>query len=155
MKILIDFHGVLTDGKLNITHDGQTMFESVNVRDIRAIRELIAYGNEVYIITASSSPIIDAYCRKVGCEKMVLRDKSQVPFDEPFVAIGDDAWDIPMLRKTETAFCPSDAIRDIGCHVTRLRSKGGEGVIDEFLNTVFKAKGGVLHEIRNGYKIYK
>lgn len=137
MKILIDFHGVLTDGKLNITHDGKTMFESVNVRDIRAIRELIAYGNEVIIVTASSSQIIDAYCKKVGCEKLVLRDKSKLPFDEPYIAVGDDVWDLEMLSRAKKAFCPSDSasiVRENGWkNMVHLKSKGGEGVIAEMV----------------------
>lgn len=139
MKILIDFHGVLTDGKLNITHDGKTMFESVNVRDIRAIRELIAYGNEVYIVTASSSAIIDAYCKKVGCEKLVLRDKSKLPFKGPYIAVGDDVWDWAMMRGADQCFCPSDAYLNKHshiCHLEPLKTKGGEGVIAELIQKI-------------------
>lgn len=131
--ILIDFHGTLTNGVLNIGHDG-TMFESVCVRDIRAIRELIAYGYEVYIVTQSSSKIIDAYCKKVGCEKYVVRDKSQIEF-ENYIAIGDDVPDVPMLRKAVVAYAPKNchqSVRDVP-GIKICNNKGGDGIIDELL----------------------
>lgn len=137
-RIVIDFHGVLTDGKLNMSHDGKVLFESMHVRDTRAIRELIARGHEVYIVTASNSPIIDAYCKKVGCEKIILRDKSQLRFDE-FIAIGDDAVDLPMLAKAKAAFCPSDADRSVmqARFVTKLKTEGGKGVIAELVGMIY------------------
>lgn len=135
MKICIDFHGVLTDGKLNITHDG-VLFESCHVRDTRAIRELVAKGFEVYIVTASDSKIIETYCDKVGCERIVKRDKSQMPFDD-YIAIGDDVYDIPMLLKANKAFCPADA--DVALlnnpKIKKLATKGGKGVIAELVRT--------------------
>lgn len=132
MILLIDFHGTLTDGKLNISHDG-TIFESCCVRDVRAIREFIASGWEVYIVTQSSSKIIEAFARKVGCEIIVARDKTQVVPNLPYTMVGDDVSDIPLLEKAERAFCPQDADRAVlmKCDIGLLKSKGGTGVIAE------------------------
>lgn len=132
MILLIDFHGTLTDAKLNIAHNG-AMFESCCVRDIRAIREFIANGWEVYIVTQSSSKIIETFSIKVGCEVIIARDKSKVIPATPFTMVGDDVSDVPLLEAAERAFCPSDADLSVirKCTVKPLRSKGGEGVIAE------------------------
>src|SRR5690554_5923489 len=131
-KICIDFHGVLTDGKLNIAHDGKTFFESCHTRDVRAIRELVARGWEVYIVTASGNPIVEEFCKKVGAELVKARNKADLPFSYD-VAIGDDAWDIPMLEKANAAFCPADAdpvvLKMKGITVVGVR--GGHGVVAE------------------------
>lgn len=139
-RICIDFHGVLTDGKLNMSHDGKTLFESVHVRDTVAIRELIATGYEVYIVTQSSNPIIDKYCEKVGAIKLELRDKSEIPFEYDY-AIGDTPADAPMLRKAKHAFCPWDG-QDMPCDVkfTQLQTDGGRGVVAEFANKILLAR---------------
>jgi 3-deoxy-D-manno-octulosonate 8-phosphate phosphatase KdsC-like HAD superfamily phosphatase len=128
--ILIDFHGVLTDGKLNITHDGKTFFESCHTRDVRAIRELIARGWEVYIVTASSNPIVEAFCKKVGALIIHARDKSDLGMND-YIAIGDDAWDIPMLKNAKEAYCPCDADTEVLClpGINILGVKGGHGLI--------------------------
>ncbi len=132
--IAIDFHGVLTDGKITITASGTTSFEHVHVKDIAAIRELIARGYEVYVVTSSSSPIIDAYCEKVGCIKIESREKLDL-FDNPYVAVGDSAFDYNMLLKAERAYCPADAEdvlrKDPKIH--KLKAKGGSGCIAEIL----------------------
>lgn len=135
--ILIDFHGVLTDGKLNITHDGKTFFESCHTRDVRAIRELIARGWEVYIVTASSSPIVDAFCKKVGATQIHARDKSDLGLKD-YIAVGDDAWDIPMLKNAKEAYCPCDADPEVlaipGIRV--LGVKGGHGFVAHLVRII-------------------
>ena len=136
--ICIDFHGVLTDGKLNITHDGKTFFESCHARDVRSIRELIARGWEVYIVTASHSPIVEAFAKKVGAMIIQARDKSDIGMKD-YIAIGDDAWDIPMLEAAKEAYCPSDADPAVLSlpNVKVLGVKGGHGVIAELLRRLY------------------
>lgn len=136
-SVLIDFHGTLTDGKQHISSCGEVMFEAVHTRDIRAIRELTAMGFEVYIVTASSNPIIDEFCRRVGAEKLKMRNKvlennGQLTF--PYYAIGDDVWDIPLFRGAEKSFCPKDAEKVAMAHAdVVLNVEGGKGVIAEFI----------------------
>lgn len=133
--ICIDFHGVLTNGRMQIASDGTTAYETVHVKDTAAIRELIARGWEVYIVTSSKSPIIDIYCKKVGCVKIQDRLKQRVFTDRPYIAIGDSAFDCEMLRNAEIAYCPADAedvVKDVP-NVVWLQTPGGEGCIAEML----------------------
>lgn len=140
--ILIDFHGVLTDGKQTISHDGKYMFDHVHVRDIRAIRELVARGFLVIIVTACASPIVASFAERVGAELVVARDKSGIVYSPPVgrrtsdvVAIGDDSWDVAMLETADRAFCPADADPSVKAiqGIEILETEGGRGVIAEVL----------------------
>jgi 3-deoxy-D-manno-octulosonate 8-phosphate phosphatase KdsC-like HAD superfamily phosphatase len=133
--ICIDFHGVLTDGRMQISSDGMTAYETVHVKDTAAIRELIARGWEVYVVTSSKSPLIDVYCKKVGCVKIQDRLKQRVFLDRPYIAVGDSAFDVQMLKGAAKAYCPADA-EDVVKEtegVIWLETNGGEGVVAELL----------------------
>ena len=133
--ILCDCDGVLTDGKLNIDHTGTKMFKSFNTKDIRAIRELIANGWEFYIITADDWTGTEAFAEKVGAGFIYLRDKIKLPDflkDKKFIAVGDDCWDISIMKLSAISYCPKDAIQ-FDFNVNRLTTNGGCGVIAELL----------------------
>lgn len=54
-NILIDFDGCLTTGKLTITSDGKELpKKEVHTNGLGAIRELVAKGYHVVIVTASN-----------------------------------------------------------------------------------------------------
>lgn len=133
--ILVDCDGCLTSGSLTINRQGTKLFKSFHTRDVRAIRELVQRGFEVYIVTADDCSSIAHFADKVGAVVHVARDKGSIPFDD-YIAIGDDAWDIPMLRRAAVAFAPSDAY--IGVlnlpNTQPLKTAGGRGVMAEVLD---------------------
>lgn len=136
--IVCDCDGVLTDGKFWLTGNGE-ITKGFNTRDVRAIKELISWGYEFWIVTASSWPGMEHFAKKTGAAVIVERDKSKVKdlFDgRPYMAIGDDVWDVKMLDNAQYAFCPYDAnelvINRIG--VVKLKSKGGDGCIVELVS---------------------
>lgn len=139
--IVCDFDGVLTDGRLHITSDGEKLFKSLHTRDIRAIRELVSIGYEFYIVSADDWSGGKVFAEKVGAEFICLRDKSTITQyigDKPFIAIGDDSWDIPMLKLAEYSFCPVDAYDQVLLvkDILVLKSKGGSGCIAELLDKI-------------------
>lgn len=138
-KICIDFHGVLTNGKINIAADGETKYEAVHVKDISAIRQFIAEGWEVYIVTSSSCPIIDAYCKKVGAVKISNRVKDDLFTPKSYIAIGDSSFDVQFMKSAALAYCPADAERVVKGipYVSILETKGGEGCIAEMRDHLF------------------
>lgn len=133
-KILIDFDGVLSDGKHYIDRHGEKSFYSVHSRDNAAIAELIYEGYEVVIVTSNDSKIIKEYAKKRKCSYLYTRDK-QI---KGHVAIGDSVIDIPMLKLADKAFCPVDsdpAVKAVyGIKV--LPVTGGNGVISEMIHHV-------------------
>lgn len=131
--ILIDVDGVLTDGKVWYDQYGERT-KGFHSRDIRSIRELVSYGFEVYLITASSWPGLKHYASRTGACILVDREKACDQFNN-FIAIGDDIADIKMLKKAIRAFCPLDActmVKQLD-KITVLNTPGGDGVISELL----------------------
>ena len=139
MKILIDCDGVLTDGRLTIDHRGRKQFKQFHTRDVRAIRELIYNGYEVVIISADDWEGINHFANKVGADVHICRNKECVPFENYF-AIGDDAWDVGMLKNAIQAYCPLDADESVLCipNIIVLKTRGGRGVIAELCRSLLK-----------------
>ena len=137
--ILIDCDGVLTDGRLTIDHRGEKPFKQFHTRDVRAIRELIFNGYEVIIVSADDWPGIHYFAEKVGADVFISRDKGKIPYKNYF-AVGDDVWDLEMLKKAKKAFIPADAdfsLKNIP-GVKVLETMGGHGVIAEVCREILK-----------------
>lgn len=136
--ICIDCDGVLTDNKIWVTHTGE-ITKSFNSKDLTAIKELIANGYEVHIVTASSWPGTANYMSKSGATVHTIRNKESIPFHYD-IAVGDSSWDVPMFERCVFRFCPADAdeyIRIIdGMNV--LKTNGGAGVIAELVRLLVK-----------------
>lgn len=133
-KILIDFDGVLSDGKHYIDRHGEKAFYSVHSRDNAAIAELIYEGFEVIIVTSNDSKIIKEYAKKRKCSYLYQRDKDIASY----AAVGDSVIDIPMLKRAERAFCPVDADPKVKAlqNIRILPVTGGSGVIAEMIHHI-------------------
>ena len=134
----MDVDGVLTDGKLTIDHKGEKLFKQFHTRDVRAIRELVANGVEVYIVSADEWGGSQHFADKVGAEFFYLRDKKKLVDSlkaRRWACVGDDAWDIGLLQCADMRFCPADAdvhVRKLrGIHV--LQTPAGKGCIAEIV----------------------
>src|SRR5690349_24118780 len=140
--VYIDIDGTLTDGKLYIDSDGEKLFKAFNTRDVRAIRELIYNGFEVILVSADDHPSGVHFAKKVGADFVCLRNKAELP--PAFIAIGDDSWDLQMLRQAEHAFCPLNAANAIQLELNKtggmLLQFGGDGVVAELID-VLKERG--------------
>lgn len=136
--ILIDIDGVLTDGKMYIDHTGEKMFKAFHSRDVRAIRELILNGYRVVLVTADDHPSSRHFADKVGAEFVYERDKMKL--GPSFIAVGDDAFDIVMLRLSSNAFVPSDCYSRLSdlAEATQLKTKGGSGCIAELVDLLIE-----------------
>ncbi len=135
--ICIDCDGVLTDGTLTIDSRGEKLFKKFHTRDVRAIRELVSMGFEVYIVTADDWPGTAHFAEKVGAEVLVTKEKGKLfeLIKVDYIAIGDDSWDIPMFKNAVMSFCPKDSINALfeDTNINVLDAKGGSGVVAEFL----------------------
>ena len=131
MIFCIDLDGVLTDGKVWVNHTGE-IIKGFNSKDLTAIKELIANGHEVNIVTASSWAGAEKYLSKSGAALHTIRNKELIPFEYD-IAVGDSAWDMPMFQRAKICFCPADAVKEVKCirGMQVLETKGGEGVMLE------------------------
>ena len=61
--------------------------------------------------------------------------------DENFAYIGDDEFDIPLLKKVGFSCCPKSGIDEVKKHVHYVCKKnGGEGAVREMIDKILKAK---------------
>lgn len=138
--LLIDCDGVLTDGTLVIDAVGEKLFKKFHTKDIRAIREFVARGIEVVIVSADDWEGIYHFAEKVGATVHICRDKSSLPFED-YIAVGDDAWDVGMLENAKQSYVPADADWSVTRkEVVKLRTEGGRGVIAELLQLIFYSR---------------
>jgi 3-deoxy-D-manno-octulosonate 8-phosphate phosphatase (KDO 8-P phosphatase) len=152
--LVLDVDGVLTDGMLHFTADGEQL-KTFSVRDGLGMVLLRRAGIEIAIITARSSDAVAARCRDLGIrDELVVRgagDKSaaldeliaDLDLDDgEIAAMGDDLPDLPMLRRAGFAFCPADAAPEVVAMCDHVCGRsGGRGAVREAAEILLKAKG--------------
>jgi len=150
LKILIlDVDGVLTDGKLYYNENGE-VFKIFNVKDGLGLKLILNYLN-VAIISGNSSNIIRKRAHDLGIINCFLGVKNKLETLNNLINkynlmkyeicyIGDDLNDLEVKDSVGLFLCPSDANEIILNQASYiLSSKGGEGVVREFIDLYFNA----------------
>ena len=150
--LLMDCDGVLTDGRLWLTEDGDEQ-KSFNTHDGLGLSLLHRAGLKSGIITGRSSKAVARRARELGVEfvcqgnpdktaafEQVLQkaglEESEVAF------VGDDLPDIPIMKRAELAVAVADAVeetRSVAHYVTR--ANGGRGAVREVIEIILKSQG--------------
>ncbi len=153
MKLAIfDVDGVLTDGRLHISEQGEG-FKSFSALDGHGLKLLAQAGITPVIITGRDSAAVRRRVSDLGLAHAVygVHDKlaaaqdmlTQLGADWPEVAaIGDDWPDLPLLCRAGFACAPANAhieVRAVAHHVTTQR--GGDGAAREFCDLLLVASG--------------
>lgn len=150
--ILLDVDGVLTDGQIHISPQGQEG-RSFHARDGQGIRLGQQAGLTFGLLSGRDSPAVSARAAELGiaevhqriadklaCFEQLCRRLERVP--EEVCYVGDDLIDVPVLRRAGLAAAPADAIaeaRAAAHYVTRL--PGGRGAVREVIELVLRAGG--------------
>ena len=150
--VVLDVDGVLTDGSLFYSGDGEE-HKRFSVRDGLAIRLLLRAGIQVAVISGRPSVAVLARCSELGVrsELIVTSDKPaeldrmeellQLE-DSNIAAMGDDLPDLPLLARAGFAACPTDAAPEViaACDLV-CGAEGGRGAVRELAEVVLKAQG--------------
>ena len=150
--LLMDCDGVLTDGRLWLTEDGDEQ-KSFNSRDGLGLSLLHRAGLKSGIITGRASKAVTRRAQELGVEFLRQGDShkieafeqvlQQAGVDEDEVAfVGDDLPDIPIMKRAELAVAVADAeeeARLVAHYVTR--AKGGRGAVREVVELILKSQG--------------
>ena len=150
--VVFDVDGVLTDGKLFIDKEGNTI-KSFNVKDGIAIKFLQNEGIKTAFLSGGSkgsttqrakSLKVDA-CLVGVKNKMDAINKVKDQFgitSENTAYIGDDLNDLPVLNSVKLFITPHDAAKELRnkAHAS-LNNIGGDGAAREFIERLLKAKG--------------
>lgn len=153
---VMDVDGTLTDGKINISAQGE-LFKSFDVKDGYAIaRMLPTMGYVPVIITGRESDIVSQRCKELKIEELFqgcndklsvlneLSSKYGIYADEqgilPRVAyMGDDIPDLECIEHVEFSACPINSVpevKNIAKYICQLT--GGNGAVREYVEILKK-----------------
>ncbi|HUK81970.1 MAG TPA: HAD hydrolase family protein [Verrucomicrobiae bacterium] len=150
--LLMDVDGVLTDGKLYFTSDGQEI-KSFDVQDGHGIAMAQRAGLLVGFISGRPSKATERRASDLGVKivkqaatnKMEMVDEVKRDHDlrdEEICFIGDELVDLPVLRRVGLGVAvpnATDEVRELAHHVTAHR--GGEGAVREVIELILKTQG--------------
>jgi 3-deoxy-D-manno-octulosonate 8-phosphate phosphatase (KDO 8-P phosphatase) len=150
--VVFDVDGVFTDGRLWMGSDG-VEYKAFSVRDGVGIKQLLAAGIEVAIISGRASPAVDRRMAELGVTRVVQGcDEKAVALErvllETGVAagqtayLGDDTPDLPAMRLVGLPAAVADAhpaARAAAAWVSSL--PGGRGAVREFCDLLLEARG--------------
>jgi len=151
--LALDVDGVLTDGRLWFGARGEVL-KVFHVRDGHGIREVVAAGVEVVVISGRRSAAVQRRCRELGIRRVFqgVEDKSAVlegirrKLGIPASAcacVGDDAPDVPVMRTVGVAFAVADAHASARAAAHRItRAEGGCGAVREVCDALLAARAG-------------
>ena len=149
--LLMDCDGVLTDGKLYFTENGEEM-KVFHVRDGQGLAMWHAAGFRSGIITGRSSKMLERRANelnvdflkqnsknKLDCFQQIMSE-SKVPMEE-VAFVGDDVQDIILLEKVGLPIAVADAHSKLFPHILhKTGAKGGSGAIREVVDLLLKSK---------------
>ncbi|MDP2338110.1 MAG: HAD hydrolase family protein [Bacteroidota bacterium] len=155
-----DVDGVLTDGGLYFSENGETI-KRFNTLDGHGLKLLQRAGITPVMITGRDSRPLRVRLQALGIEHVHYGTEDKRPAAEQTLqtlglqwdqaaAIGDDWPDLAVMRRCVFACAPLNAheeARAVAHHVTRAR--GGEGAAREFCDLLLVASGkyaGLLEE---------
>jgi 3-deoxy-D-manno-octulosonate 8-phosphate phosphatase (KDO 8-P phosphatase) len=150
--IVLDVDGVLTDGRITLTPDGDEI-KSFHVRDGSGMKYWKRAGGKLAIISGRGSPSVSLRARELDVDEVRLNIKNKLPALRELLAdmnvtaeqtavIGDDLTDLPMLANCGMAVAVADAVdelKEVAHYVTNL--PGGHGCVREVIEMIMKGSG--------------
>ncbi|MFL5262468.1 MAG: KdsC family phosphatase [Anaeromyxobacteraceae bacterium] len=147
--LLLDVDGVLTDGRLYYTAEGEAMkaFDTRDGHGIVLLRDHLALG-----VISGRPGLARKRLEELRFQHFVFsqRDKLEgyaalahlgIP-DEEVAYMGDDVNDLGLLRKVGLSACPADAHEEVLRTARFVSSRpGGRGAVRELCELILRAKG--------------
>ena len=149
--LLMDVDGVLTDGGLYYSENGDEM-KKFHVRDGLGIKLVQQAGIAVGFVTGMKSSLVARRAKTLGIEEVVQGCTVKEPVVDALIArmglsweevayIGDDLIDVGVMRQAGFAAAVADAAeatRHAAHHVTSL--PGGRGAVREVCDLLLHAR---------------
>ncbi len=150
--VFLDVDGVLTDGGLQFTRQGETI-KQFSVLDGQGIKLVQRAGIRVAVITGRDSEPLRTRLKALGIEVAVFGTEKKLPAAQAVLSdhqlawseaavMGDDWPDLPLLARAAFACAPPNAhaeVRAVAHHVTA--SHGGRGAVRELCDLILMAQG--------------
>ena len=151
--VLFDVDGVLTDGSIFISEQGE-FFKQFNVKDGLAIELLHSHSIVTGVISGKKSPALSKRCEQLGFDIIITGCKNKLPeLDniclshnvnlDNIAFCGDDVLDLPIMDVCGLGVAPSDAHELVLKSADWIMSlQGGKGMAREFVDKLLTLKTG-------------
>ena len=149
--LVMDVDGVMTDGKVTYTSDGQEL-KSFNIKDGVGIKRAQASGIETAIITGRTSPMVERRAFELGITHLIQgrEDKVAALFEllgnmslsaDQVAYIGDDLPDLAAIEAGGLGACPADAVAAVKLRAKWVSTRtGGDGCVRELCDLLVSHK---------------
>ncbi|QLE02669.1 HAD-IIIA family hydrolase [Galbibacter sp. BG1] len=149
---VFDVDGVLTDGIISITSDGQ-LLRTMNVKDGYALKTALNKGYNICIISGGNNEGVRTRLRGLGITDIHLGVSNKIDvLDEYFdvynikaenvLYMGDDIPDYHVMKMVGMPCCPNDAVaevKEISKYISH--KQGGKGCVRDVIEQVLKVQG--------------
>lgn len=149
--VIFDIDGVLSDGRIIYGSDG-TEYKVFHAHDGYGITRGHEHGLIFAAISGRLSKVTELRMKrlkitevhqnqmdKVSAFRTIMKKHKLKPLEICF--IGDDEFDIPLLREVGVSAAPSDAMQSVRDEVDYVTTrKGGRGAVREVIDMILKAK---------------
>jgi 3-deoxy-D-manno-octulosonate 8-phosphate phosphatase (KDO 8-P phosphatase) len=149
---VMDVDGVLTDGTLLITEEGD-LLRKMNIKDGFALNNAVQKNYPVIAISGSKSEGVEKRLQRLGLQHVFtgiqnkkdllqhLAEKLSLSL-QTTIYIGDDLPDLEAMQGCGIPCCPADAVREIQLISNYVSSfKGGKGCVRDIIEKVMKLQG--------------
>jgi 3-deoxy-D-manno-octulosonate 8-phosphate phosphatase (KDO 8-P phosphatase) len=148
---IFDVDGVLTDGTITITTDGE-LLRNMSIKDGFALKTAVDAGYHVCIISGGSNEGVRSRLKGLGVTDIHLgiRHKTEVLEEymelynispEAILYMGDDIPDLPAMQMAGLPCCPQDAVPEIKAISKYVSHKnGGQGAVRDVIEQVLKVQ---------------
>ena len=150
--VIFDVDGVLTDGRIYIGEQGETV-KAFSTLDGHGLKLLVQAGITPLVITGRDSAAVRRRCADLGLVHCVFGAHDKLQAAQPLLAslqlswhelaaMGDDWPDLPLLARAAFACAPANAhaqVKAAAHHVTA--TAGGHGAAREFCDLLLVATG--------------
>ena len=149
---VFDVDGVLTDGTITITTNGE-MLRTMHTKDGYAIKAALKAGFNVCIISGGTNEGVRERLKALGVTDIYLgahhkKDELREYMDsysikpEQALFMGDDLPDYEVMQMVGLACCPQDAVPEIKAISHYISHKdGGKGCVRDIIEQVLKVQG--------------
>lgn len=151
--LVFDVDGVMTNGKLTITPEGD-MLRTMNIKDGYALKIALENNIRIIIISGGNSKSVRTRFENLGVKSqdIMLGTLEKLEKLQEYVAaynldlkkimyMGDDMPDVPALKVVGLPCCPCDAVPEVKDVCTYISPYfGGEGAVRDIVEQILKAK---------------
>lgn len=150
--IILDVDGVLTDGSLLVTNQGDEL-RTMHIRDGYALQLAVKKGFEVLVISGGRSEGVVKRLNRLGIMHVLMgvEDKpgalrqlsGALKLDlSRTVYVGDDVPDVEAMRMCGVPCCPADADTEVKA-IAKYHSpvNGGKGCVRDVIEKILRIQG--------------